>query len=186
LLPASAIKPFYYDTGIASSPQQMRSVLEISDINHILFGTDFPYTELLYQVPGDPQPLLSKTFTEQQRHAIERANPAAQFPAIAQRLGIPAPDRTVGAKLVRTGVVKTKTGRTQLRMLFDVAETVQVEARLTSGKRRIAAATFTPIAKGNRSIRWTLPAGTRFRSGTLTLTITDGFGNHRTVRRRIR
>jgi 6-methylsalicylate decarboxylase len=184
-LPASAIEPFYYDTGIACSPQQMRSVLEISDVNHVLFGTDWPYTETLFAVPGDPQPLLSKTFNEQQRHAVERANPAAQLPGVAKRLGIPAPDRSVAAKLVRTRVVKTKTKRTQLRMLFDVGETVQVDAVLKAGKRTLARATFTPVAKGRRSLLWTLPYEAKFRTAALTLTITDGFGNRATVSKRI-
>jgi predicted TIM-barrel fold metal-dependent hydrolase len=184
LLPARQTEGFYYDTGLASSPAQMASVLEISDVNHVLFGTDFPYTELLYEVPGDPQPLLSKTFNEKQRHAVERANAAAQLPSVAKRLGIPEPDRHVDAKLVRFRVVQTKTRRTQLRLLLEAGETVQVEAVLKTSKRTLASTTFTPLAKGRRTLHWTLPPQTSLTRATLVLTVTDGFGNRTTITRK--
>jgi len=70
-------------------------------------------------------------------------------------------------------------------MLFDVGETVQVDAVLKAGKRTLASATFTPIAKARRSLLWTLPSEAKFRTAALTLTITDGFGNRATVHRRV-
>ena len=77
-------------------------------------------------------------------------------------------------------------GRPQLRMVFEAGETVQVAAKLEHGKRTVAKATFSPMAKGRRSLLWTLPAGTKLAGTTLALTIKDGFGNRSTVRRRIR
>lgn len=75
-------------------------------------------------------------------------------------------------------MVKTKAGRTQLRMVIDAGETVQAEAVLK-------AATFPSLGKGRRTLRLTLPAGEKVTAATLKLTITDGFGNRKTVRRRI-
>jgi predicted TIM-barrel fold metal-dependent hydrolase len=61
-------------------------VLEISDVGHILFGCDWPLTELLFLTSGDPQPQLSLTFTEPQREAIEHANALRLLPRLAARL----------------------------------------------------------------------------------------------------
>ena len=87
VLPAAQQRGLYYDTALNPAPSAMRSILEISDVGHILFGSDWPFTEGLFVVPGDPQPPLSETFDAHERHAIERANALAQLPSVARRLG---------------------------------------------------------------------------------------------------
>lgn len=83
-------------------------------------------------------------------------------------------------------MVKTKSGRLQLRMTFDAGETVQVDAVLKAGKHTLASATFPPLAAGRRSLRWTLPAGDAPAVARLKLTVTDGFGNRAAIPRRVR
>jgi len=86
VLPVAQQKGFYYDTALNPAPAAMRSILEISDINHIVFGSDWPFTELLLTRSGDPQPELSLTFPAQQRHVLERGNALHQLPTLAARL----------------------------------------------------------------------------------------------------
>jgi hypothetical protein len=86
VLPGTPTSGLYYDTALSAAPQAMRSVLEIRDVDHILFGCDWPLTELLFLTSGDPQPQLSLTFTEPQREAIEHANALRLLPRLAARL----------------------------------------------------------------------------------------------------
>lgn len=182
VLPAAQQRGFYYDTALNPAPSAMQSVLEISDINHIVFGSDWPFTELLFVVPGDPQPPLSATFTTSQRHAIERANPLAQLPSVAARLGVPAADTAVDAKLVRARVIKQKAGKRQVRFLLDAGETVLVDAQLTRAGKMLAETRFSRVDRGRRSLRFTLPPDLRPGKARLVLSVTDVFGNIRTVR----
>jgi predicted TIM-barrel fold metal-dependent hydrolase len=186
VLPAAQQRGFYYDTALNPAPAAMRSILEISDINHIVFGSDWPFTELLFVVPGDPQPPLSKTFNTDQRHAIERANPLVQLPSVAVRLGLPTSDTTVGAKLVRARVIRTKTGKRQVRFLLDAKETVLVDARLTRAGKTLAETRFSRVDRGRRSLRLTLPSDVRPGTARLVLDVTDAFGNTRTIRKTLR
>jgi predicted TIM-barrel fold metal-dependent hydrolase len=86
VLPGTPTKGLYYDTALSPAPQSMRSILEMSDLDHIVFGSDWPFTELLFLTAGDPQPQLSLSFDETQRHALERANALALLPSLARRL----------------------------------------------------------------------------------------------------
>jgi predicted TIM-barrel fold metal-dependent hydrolase len=87
VLPTSATQGLYYDTALSPAPSSMRSVLEITDVRHILFGSDWPYTQALFLRSGDPQPELSLTFPPEERHTVERANALAQLPRLAARVG---------------------------------------------------------------------------------------------------
>jgi predicted TIM-barrel fold metal-dependent hydrolase len=84
--PTSATAGLYYDTAISPAPSAMRSVLEITDVDHIVFGSDWPFTQLLFLGSGDPQPELSLSFPPAQRAAVERANALALLPSLAARL----------------------------------------------------------------------------------------------------
>lgn len=184
VLPAGQIKPFFYDTALNPAPAAMRSILQISDVNHIVFGSDWPFTELLFVVPGDPQPPLSETFGTEQRHAIERANALRQLPRVARVLGAGPVDETAQATLLRARVLRTKTGRAQARFLVDLGETAQIEARLTRRKKTLADIRFAPVGKGRRSLRFALPDLAPGKA-RLTLTVTDGFGNETVLRRNV-
>lgn len=82
------IRNFFYDTSLSSSPAAMRSVLEVTGIDHIVFGSDWPFSALTYrgQTDADPAPALAEVFDPQQRYRIERLNALAQLPRLASRL----------------------------------------------------------------------------------------------------
>ncbi|MDX6741647.1 amidohydrolase family protein [Actinocorallia sp. A-T 12471] len=80
------IRSFYYDTALSSAPSAMKSVLEVTSRDHIVFGSDWPFSALTLQGSGDPQPKLSETFTDPQRLKIERANALRQLPRLAALL----------------------------------------------------------------------------------------------------
>ncbi len=76
----------FYDTALSPAPSAMKSVREVTDLSHILFATDWPFSAPVFVVPGDPAPQLSGTFTNAERLKVERQNALAQFPALAKRL----------------------------------------------------------------------------------------------------
>lgn len=76
----------FYDTALSPAPAAMKSVREVTDLSHILFATDWPFSAPVFVVPGDPQPLLSKSFTQNERLAVERTNALKQFPKLALRI----------------------------------------------------------------------------------------------------
>lgn len=77
----------FYDTALSPAPAAMKSVREVTDLSHILFATDWPFSAPVFVVPGDPQPLLSATFSQNERQAVERTNALKQFPKLALRIG---------------------------------------------------------------------------------------------------
>jgi hypothetical protein len=60
----------------------MKSVLEIGTRDHIVFGTDWPFSELLFTAGGDPQPQLGQTFTSTERVGVERGNAQRELPRV--------------------------------------------------------------------------------------------------------
>ncbi len=81
----SYLKQLYYDTALSASPSAFRSLQELVDPSHILFGSDYPFA---------PEPLTQATvygigtydgFDDQARRMIERDGALALFP----RLGTP-------------------------------------------------------------------------------------------------
>jgi predicted TIM-barrel fold metal-dependent hydrolase len=77
----------FYDTALSPAASAMRSVRAVTDLSHIMFATDWPFSAPIFVVPGDPAPQLSDTFTDTERLAVERANALAQLPRLAARLG---------------------------------------------------------------------------------------------------
>ncbi len=74
------LKRLYYDLALSSTPYSLRSLQELADPSHILFGSDYPFL---------PEPLTSILIKEfekydgfdlQQHRAIERDNILALFP----------------------------------------------------------------------------------------------------------
>jgi predicted TIM-barrel fold metal-dependent hydrolase len=78
------IKRLYYDTALSTTRYTLRSLQELIDISHILFGSDYPFL---------PEPVVSATisdfqsydgFTEQDRRVIELDNALSLFPRLRQ------------------------------------------------------------------------------------------------------
>ena len=83
-----ALRRFHYDTALSASASSLRSVLEVTDVDHIVFGTDWPFSGLTYSASDtdDPAPGLSDVFDGDGRARVERANPLALLPRLAAEL----------------------------------------------------------------------------------------------------
>jgi predicted TIM-barrel fold metal-dependent hydrolase len=77
------LKRLYYDTALSAVPYALRSLQELVDPSHILFGSDWPFA---------PEPITEATvkglssyddgFSEQDRAAIERGNALRLLPRL--------------------------------------------------------------------------------------------------------
>ncbi|MFF0633836.1 amidohydrolase family protein [Nocardia sp. NPDC004151] len=79
------ISRFYYDTALSGSAAAMASVLAVTGRDHIVFGSDWPFSALTLPQIGshDPAPGLSALFDADQRMEIEHHNPLRQLPRLA-------------------------------------------------------------------------------------------------------
>ncbi len=74
------LKRFYYDTALSAKPNALRSLQELVDASHILFGSDYPFAPevaTLFTVQGIQN---FDGFDEQARKAIERESALVLFP----------------------------------------------------------------------------------------------------------
>lgn len=93
LLPPGAvpqlISNFLYDTALSASPAAMAGVLKVTTLDHIVFGSDWPFSATLFSgngSGGDPQPQLSESFSSPERARLERVNALRELPRLASRL----------------------------------------------------------------------------------------------------
>lgn len=77
---------FYYDTALSAAPAPMRAVESVTGLDHVVFGSDWPFSAMTLSGAGDPQPGLSEVFTDDQRVAIERDNALRELPRLAGQL----------------------------------------------------------------------------------------------------
>jgi predicted TIM-barrel fold metal-dependent hydrolase len=85
--PAGALaylRRLFYDTGLANNTPALAATRAITDIDHIVFGTDWPYAALP-SGGGDPAPDLD-VLGAGGRVAVESHNAAALVPRLAQTL----------------------------------------------------------------------------------------------------
>jgi 6-methylsalicylate decarboxylase len=84
----SAYSRLFYDTALSAAPPAMAAVRKITDVSHILLGTDYPYGGIVYalKLPGDPNAELNDTFNSAERLMVDRQNALAQLPRLANRL----------------------------------------------------------------------------------------------------
>ncbi|MFC8529952.1 amidohydrolase family protein [Nocardia sp. NPDC057227] len=80
------ISRFYYDTALSGSPAAMASVLAVTGRDHIVFGSDWPFSAATLPQTGDrdPTPGLSEIFDIEQRIEVEHHNPLRQLPRLAE------------------------------------------------------------------------------------------------------
>lgn len=76
----------YYDTALSPAPSAMKSVREVTGVEHIMFATDWPFSNLTFIVPGDPAPQLSESFSSDELFQVNRSNALTQFPGLARRI----------------------------------------------------------------------------------------------------
>lgn len=88
----------FFDTALIADPPELEAVRHLTGYRHVLFGSDWPFASRIYPANGDPAPLLSQTFTDSERHAVERLNAAAQFPRLRGVLQGPRKRRKKGKR----------------------------------------------------------------------------------------
>lgn len=79
----------FFDTALSSAPAAMAAVRKVTDVSHVLLGTDYPYGGIVYafKQPGDPNAELNDSFNPMERQQVDRNNALAQLPRLAARLG---------------------------------------------------------------------------------------------------
>ncbi|RTL32586.1 MAG: amidohydrolase [Burkholderiales bacterium] len=87
---SSSYSRLFYDTALSAAPPAMAAVRKVTDVSHILLGTDYPYAGIVYslKLPGDPNSELNDSFNATERLLVDRGNALAQLPRLAKRLGI--------------------------------------------------------------------------------------------------
>ena len=81
-----AVSHFYFDTTLSTGRTAMRSVLEITPVEHVLYGSDLPFGRYAMGAgrgSTDPSPDLAETFSAEQRRGVERGHALAHFPRLA-------------------------------------------------------------------------------------------------------
>jgi predicted TIM-barrel fold metal-dependent hydrolase len=79
--PAGALaylRRLYYDTGLSSNGVALASTLEVAELDHVVFGTDWPYADL--PPAGDPAPGLDALGADRAR--VEAVNLGALVPRL--------------------------------------------------------------------------------------------------------
>ena len=77
----------FYDTALSPAASAMKSVREVTDVSHIMFATDWPFSNITFVIPGDPAPQLKNSFNPDELLQVNRSNALAQFPTLASRIG---------------------------------------------------------------------------------------------------
>lgn len=75
------LRRLYYDTGLANNGPALAATREVTEPDHIVFGTDWPYAALPPE-GGDPAPGL-EVLSANERRAVDGANIAALVPRLA-------------------------------------------------------------------------------------------------------
>ncbi|MGH6646643.1 amidohydrolase family protein [Aquabacterium sp.] len=85
----SSYAKLFFDTALSAAPPAMAAVRQVTEVSHVLLGTDYPYSQLTYalKLPGDPNSELNDTFNPTERQLVDRGNALAQLPQLAKRLG---------------------------------------------------------------------------------------------------
>ncbi len=84
----SSYARLHFDTALATAPATVASMREVTEVSHILFGTDYPFSAARYanKPEGDPNAELNESFAPVERQRVDRANALALFPTLAKRL----------------------------------------------------------------------------------------------------
>jgi predicted TIM-barrel fold metal-dependent hydrolase len=84
--PAAAMEAFaklHYDTALSTTPQQIAALRALTPLDHIVFGTDFPFAPEI-RLRGDAA-AFTQIFTPEEQLAVRQTNPARLFAPFAHR-----------------------------------------------------------------------------------------------------
>jgi len=76
---AAELRRVHYDTALVADAPALAAVEKLGGVSQMFFGSDYPFAATLYPEPGDPQPALSRFFTNDERRRIDRLNARTQF-----------------------------------------------------------------------------------------------------------
>ena len=79
---ADMFRRIYWDTALSASDPVLRMLREVAGINHVLFGTDFPYLRRDLAVSFKQRILQSSELSDSERLAVLGGNAARLFPAL--------------------------------------------------------------------------------------------------------
>lgn len=65
----------------------MDSALSVTDSSYIVFGSDWPFSQLTFRGSSDPAPRLQETFDASGRLQVERNNQLRELPGLVSRIG---------------------------------------------------------------------------------------------------
>jgi Predicted metal-dependent hydrolase of the TIM-barrel fold len=77
----------FYDTALSANPHALRSLTELVDTDHVLFGSDFPFAPEIatsMQVAGITE---YEGYDDHHRSQVERTSALCLLPTVAKRLG---------------------------------------------------------------------------------------------------
>src|SRR5262249_9784312 len=79
---ADMFRRMYWDTALAASDPVLRMLRNVAGIDHVCFGTDFPYLRRDLAVNAKQRILQSSELNDLERRAILGANAAHLFPRL--------------------------------------------------------------------------------------------------------
>jgi predicted TIM-barrel fold metal-dependent hydrolase len=84
-LPSHYLKRHYYDTALAYYPSSLRCTIDFVGLNHILFGTDAPYTMVDFRAKDTIEKIESYGFAKEEKDKIYCKNAMSLFPKLKGR-----------------------------------------------------------------------------------------------------
>jgi 6-methylsalicylate decarboxylase len=79
--PLEYLRNLFFDTGLSANEPALRATLALTDADHVVYGTDWPYAEVPHDWT-DPQPALSEFLTATQLESVTQGNAASLVPRL--------------------------------------------------------------------------------------------------------
>lgn len=83
--PSHYLKKHYYETAQSFSPSVLRCTIELAGLDHILFGTDCPYTNIDFRAKKTIENIETSGFSNEEKEKIYFKNAIKLFPKIKGR-----------------------------------------------------------------------------------------------------
>lgn len=84
--PSHYLKKHYYDTAQSFHPSVLRSTVELAGLDHLLFGTDCPYTGIDVRAEKTIETVENCGFSEGEKEKIYFRNAVKLFPKLKERI----------------------------------------------------------------------------------------------------
>lgn len=76
----------FYDTALSWGPEAMAATREVAAADHVLFGSDYPFTAAIWAADGDLGADLGQSFDGRDLERVLRTNALDQLPTLTRRL----------------------------------------------------------------------------------------------------